>query len=196
MQEKNKKRKKRKNEKRKVGSKAQKQATKSYSRRLHSNNLPVSATKPRRGPCHTICHLLPALVCNGIKCRCCRCRASPPANKSTKTKQNCLDSGAVATQVPLISRDGTLPHDLPGAYYFEVLMLKSRAAITESLVGPCVLYTSGVQNLDLSRNLWFIGLSLALALTANYLQCLPYCILLVGRCSTSGGKTILSGAVP
>ena len=28
---------------------------------------------------------------------------SPPANKSTKTKQNCLDSGTVATQVPLIS---------------------------------------------------------------------------------------------
>ena len=76
-------------------------------------NLPVSATKPRRGPCHTICHFLPALVGNGIKCHCCRCRAPPPANKSTKTKQNCLDSGAVATQVPFISRTGTLLHDLP-----------------------------------------------------------------------------------
>ena len=36
-----------------------------------------------------------------------------PANKSTKTKRNFLDSGGVATQVPLISRTGTLPHDLP-----------------------------------------------------------------------------------
>ena len=25
-------------------------------------NLPVSATKPRRGPCHTICHLLPSAI--------------------------------------------------------------------------------------------------------------------------------------
>ena len=49
-----------------------------------ATNLPVSATKPRRGPCHTICHL-PALVGNGIKCHCCRCRAPPPASKSTKT---------------------------------------------------------------------------------------------------------------
>ena len=29
--------------------------------------IPVSATKPSRGPCHTICHLLPAFVGNGIK---------------------------------------------------------------------------------------------------------------------------------
>ena len=42
-----------------------------------ARDLPVSATKPRRGPCHTICHLLPALVGNGIKCLCCRCRAPP-----------------------------------------------------------------------------------------------------------------------
>jgi len=99
------------NEKRKVGSKAQKQENRTQGVSI-ATNLPVSATKPRRGPCHTICHL-PALVGNGIKCHCCRCRAPPPANKSTKTKQNCLDSGAVATQVPLISRTGTLPHDLP-----------------------------------------------------------------------------------
>ena len=38
-------------EKRRVGSKAQKQARKSYSRRVSiATNLPVSATKPRRGP--------------------------------------------------------------------------------------------------------------------------------------------------
>ena len=43
-----------------------------------ATNLPVSAAKPRRGPCHTICQFLPALVGNGIKCHCCRCRASPP----------------------------------------------------------------------------------------------------------------------
>ena len=75
-----------------------------------ATNLPVSATKPRRGRYHTICHLFPALVGNGTNCHCYRCRAPPPANKSTKTKQNCLDSGVVATQVPRI---GTLPHDLP-----------------------------------------------------------------------------------
>ena len=40
--------------------------------------------------------------------------SSPPSvNKSTKTKPNYQDSGAVATQVPLISRTGTLTHDLP-----------------------------------------------------------------------------------
>ena len=62
-----------KNEKRKVGSKAQKQASKENRPQGVSiaTNLPVSATKPRRGPCHTICHL-PALVGNGIKCHCCR----------------------------------------------------------------------------------------------------------------------------
>ena len=81
-----------KNEKRKVGSKAQKKQAKQENRTQGvsiATNLPVSATKPRRGPFQTICHL-PALVGNGIKCYCCRCRALPPANKSTKTKQNCL----------------------------------------------------------------------------------------------------------
>ena len=34
-------------------------------------------------------------------------------NKSTKTTQNFQDSGVTATQVPLSSRTGTLPHDLP-----------------------------------------------------------------------------------
>ena len=68
---------KKKKKSRKQGTKERKR--KSYSRRLHGKkNLPVSATKPRRGPCHTICHLLPALVGNGIKCHCCRCRAPPP----------------------------------------------------------------------------------------------------------------------
>ena len=38
-------------------------------------NLPVSATKSRWGPGHTICHLIPALVGNSILCHCCRCRA-------------------------------------------------------------------------------------------------------------------------
>ena len=33
-------------------------------------------------------------------------------NKSTKTTQNFQDSGVTATQVPLSSRTGTLPHDL------------------------------------------------------------------------------------
>ena len=65
-----------KNEKRELGSKAQ--GNKQARKRTPSiaTNLPVSATKPRRGPCHTICHFLPALVGNGMKCHCCRCR--PP----------------------------------------------------------------------------------------------------------------------
>ena len=102
------KKRKRKTESRKQGTKVSKQENRTQGVSI-ATNFPVSATKPRRGPCHTICHLLPALVGNGIKCHCCRCRAPPPANKSTKTKQNWLDSGAVATQVPLIiSR--TCPH--------------------------------------------------------------------------------------
>ena len=108
----------------KVGSKAQKKQENRTQGVHRVTNLPVSGTKPSRRPCHTICHLLaacrhtichllPALVGNGIKCQCSRCRPPPPAKKSTKTTLNCLESGAVATQVPLISRTGALPHDLP-----------------------------------------------------------------------------------
>ena len=97
---------------RNVGGKTQKQENCTQGVYIVTN-LPVSATKPRRGLCHTICHILPALVGNGVKCHCCRRRVPPPANESTKTKQNCHDSGAEATQVTLIiSRTGTLPHDL------------------------------------------------------------------------------------
>ena len=60
-----------KSEKREVGSKAQKQENRTQGISI-ATNLPVYATKPRRGPCHTICHLLPALVGNAIKCPCCR----------------------------------------------------------------------------------------------------------------------------
>ena len=99
------KKRKRKTESRKQGTKVSKQENRTQGVSI-ATNFPVSATKPRRGLCHTICHLR-ALVSNDIECHCCRCRAHPPANKSTKTKQNCPDSGAVATQVPLISRTGT-----------------------------------------------------------------------------------------
>ena len=60
---------------RKVGSKA-----KSMKIVLKASmvKLPVSATKPTGGPCHTSCHLLPALVDSGIKCHYCHCRAPPP----------------------------------------------------------------------------------------------------------------------
>ena len=83
MQEKKNEKEEKKNEKRKVGSRAQK-ARKSYSRISIATNLPVSATTPRGGPCHTICHLLPALVGNGIKCHCCRCRTPPQAKNQRK----------------------------------------------------------------------------------------------------------------
>ena len=107
MQEKNKKTKKRK-EKRKVGSKAQKQEEKSYSRRLHSNKSSRLCYKPETG---SFPHHLPYASCSRRQ----HYQVSllplssppPPADKSTKTKQNCLDSVAVATQVPPISRTGT-----------------------------------------------------------------------------------------
>ena len=53
-------------EKRKVGGKAQKQENRTQGVSIETN-LPVSATKPRRGPFHIICHLLPAFVGNCIK---------------------------------------------------------------------------------------------------------------------------------
>ena len=120
-----------KNRRRKVKTKNEKQEARHESKQAINRtqgvsiatNLPVSATKPRRGPCHTICDLLPALVGNGINCRCCRCRAPrPPRTNQRKPKQNCLDSGAVATQLPLISRTGTLPHDLPFNFFVDSSM--------------------------------------------------------------------------
>ena len=50
---------------RNVGGKTQKQENCTQGVYIVTN-LPVSATKPRRGPCHTICHL-PAFVGNGMK---------------------------------------------------------------------------------------------------------------------------------
>ena len=87
---------------RKQGIEARKQENRTQGLSI-ATNLPVSATKPTRGPCHTISHLLPALVGNGIKCHCCRCQVPPQRTNQQKPKQNCLDSGAVATQVSLIS---------------------------------------------------------------------------------------------
>ena len=116
---KNKKRKKRKNEKRKVGSKAQKskqenrtQGVKSYSRRLHSNKSSRLCYKAGTG---TLPHHLPS----SSRSRRQRYQVSllplsspPPRTNQRKPNKNCPDSGAVATQVPLSSRTGTLPHDL------------------------------------------------------------------------------------
>ena len=78
--------KKRKTKSRKQGTKASKQENRTQGVSI-ATNLPVSATKPRRGPCHTICHLLPALVGNGIKYHCCHCRA-PPFPEQINEKQN------------------------------------------------------------------------------------------------------------
>ena len=58
---KNTKRKKRKTKSRKQGTKASKQENRTQGVAIASNQ-PVSATKPRRGPCHINCDLLPALV--------------------------------------------------------------------------------------------------------------------------------------
>ena len=95
MQEKQHERKKRKTNSRKQGTKARKQENRTYDVSI-ATNLPVSATKPRRGPCHTICNLLPALVGNG-KRHCCRCRPPPPEQiNKNQTKLpgfgGCIDS--------------------------------------------------------------------------------------------------------
>ena len=61
----------------------------------------VSAAKPSRWPCHTICHLLPALVDSGVKCHCCRCRALSPwtyRRKPNKTTINRI-RGWVASKI-------------------------------------------------------------------------------------------------
>ena len=105
----NKKRKKRKTKSRKQGTKASKQENRTQGVSI-ATNLPISATKPRREPCHNICHLLPALVGNGIRCHCFRCRAPPAANKSTKTKQYCLDSGAVRSLSLIHISEPTRPY--------------------------------------------------------------------------------------
>ena len=107
---------KRKTKIRKQGTTASKQENRTQGVSIPTN-LPVSAIKPRRGPCHNSCHLIPALVSNGIKCHCCRCRPPQAAKKLPKIKPNCLDSGAVATQIPLVRRTGTLPHDLQSVSY-------------------------------------------------------------------------------
>lgn len=46
----------------------------------------VSASKPIRGSCHTICHLLPTLAKSDVKCQYCRCRASS-SEQSNQYKQ-------------------------------------------------------------------------------------------------------------
>ena len=114
MQGKNKKRKEKR--KRKVGSKAQKQARKSYSRRLHSNKSSCLCYKAENLATLSAIFLLSSATVSSVTAA--AVEPPHPANKSTKTQTNCLDSGAVATQVPLISRTGTLPHDLP--FHFSI----------------------------------------------------------------------------
>ena len=95
---------KRKTKSRKQGTKASKQENRTQDVSM-AKNLPVSATKPRRGPCHTICHFLPALIGNGIKCHCCRCRAPPPRTNQRKPNKTARTRGLyVATQVPFNGR--------------------------------------------------------------------------------------------
>ena len=121
--------KKRKMKSRKQGTKASKQENRTQGVGI-ATNLPVSATKPRRGPCHTICHL-PAFVGNRIKCYCYRCRAPPPANESTKTQTKLPGLGGCGNSSSLICRTGTLPHDLP-----------FRFRIRRQQYQYCLLYTS------------------------------------------------------
>ena len=63
----------------------------------HGNLLTLSTT-------HTLCHLLPALVRRRYRVSVPPLTSPPFENKSRKTNRNCQDSGAVATEVPLIRR--------------------------------------------------------------------------------------------
>ena len=109
MKEKTRKKRKREVPGRKKGTKART----SYSRRLHSSK---SSRLCYKAETETLSHHLPSSSCSRRQ----RYQvsllplSSPPLPRTNqrKTKQNCLDSGAVATQVPLFSRTVTLPHDL------------------------------------------------------------------------------------
>ena len=106
-------RKEKKNEKRKVGSKALlKQARKSYSRSLHSSKSSRLCYKVETGG--TLPHHLPSSSFRRQRYQMSlllplSTPLPPPRTNQRKPKLNCLDSGAVASQVPLISRTGTLP---------------------------------------------------------------------------------------
>ena len=98
--------------------KSRKQGTKKKQERrtpgVHSNKASRLCYEAEPG---TLSHCLPSSSCSRRQ----RYQVSllplspppPSVNKSTKTKQNYQDSRAVATRVPLISRTGTVPHDLP-----------------------------------------------------------------------------------
>ena len=137
MQEKNRKERK---EKRKVGGKAQTQARKSYSRRLHSNTSSRLRYKAETG---TLPHHLPSYSCSRRQ----RYQVSqlpllshPPANKSTKTEHNCQDSGVVATQVHLLVE----PVRCHTIYHFISAFVDSRITTATPLSLPPSLVTPGV----------------------------------------------------
>ena len=92
--------------------------------------LPISATKPSRVPCHPICHLLPILVDSGIKCQYCRCRPPPLRQQiNEKTNKTTRSRGLyVATQTPLVGRTGTLLHDVTSLRHPLAVLLSHFAA--------------------------------------------------------------------
>ena len=92
MQEKKMGTKKRKTKSMKQGTEASKQENRTQGVSI-SSNLAVSATKPRRRPCHTIYRLIPALVGNGIKYHCCCCRARPPRTNKRKPNKTAWTRG-------------------------------------------------------------------------------------------------------
>ena len=121
MQEKKKKRKKRKTKSRKQGTKARKL----YSRGLHSNKSSRLCYKAETG---TLPHHLPSSCSRRQRYQVSLLPLSSPTPREqiNENQQNCLDSGAVyilvervlVTQVPLISRSGSLPHDLPFHFFW------------------------------------------------------------------------------
>ena len=127
---------KRKTKSRKQGTK-KKQARKSYSRRPHSNKSSrLCYVQSRDGDLATpsaIFFLLSSATVSSVAAA--TVEPTHPVNKSTKTKQNCLDSGAVATQVPLISRTGTLIY---------LVQIPVQQYISHELpqYDTCLLYTS------------------------------------------------------
>ena len=111
MQEKNKKEKK--NEKRKVGSKAQKQAKKIVVKASPQQQIFPSLLQSRDGDLaapSAIFFLLSSATVSIVTAA--AVEPLTPRTSQRKPSKTAWTRGAVATQVPLISQTGTLPHDL------------------------------------------------------------------------------------
>ena len=87
--------------------------------------LPASATKPSRGPCHTLCQVILALIGNGIKCHCCRCQAPPPRTNQRKPNKTARTRMLWQLRVQLVE-----PVSCHTIYHFISAFVESRGSST------------------------------------------------------------------